>query len=235
MNLTKREYIALEVFKYKDVSVKQAWLVADDFLEISREMQSNAHIEEVAIEDVEEPVIKMDYESLFWNVIPQGMRELEVGQRWFNWFRGEELIIDPSYLEGGDNPINSIAPSIDKMKNEQFLCNGWQWELMLEGESAVECKSRLLNERERLLELDEFQETAVGGYTYKDKNALDLTVRSSNALLSEGIRTYVDLLTKPYIDLLKIKNINRKLLAEIMEKLREKGLYLGMLKIDSQG
>lgn len=233
MNLTKREYIALEVFKHKDVSVKQAWLVAGDFLEISREMQSNANIEETAIEDVEEPIIKVDYESLFWNVIPQGMHELEVGQRWFNWFRGEELIIEPSCLEAGDYPINTIAPSVDKTRNEQFLCNGWQWELMLEGENAVECRGRLFNERERLSKLDEFQETAVGGFIYKDKNTLDITVRSSNFLLSEGVRTYEDLLKTTYIDLLKTKSSNRKSLAEIMEKLSEKGLYLGMLKTNN--
>lgn len=232
MNLTKREYIALEVFKHKDVSVKQAWLLAGDFLEISGGVQSNTHTEEVTTKVVEENTVKTDYNALFLNTIPQETRELEVGQRWFNWFRGVEFIIDSSYLEEDCSFIDSIASSADRIKNKQFLRNGWQWELMLEGESRGDCKRRVLKERKRAKQLPEFKDIAIG-WNAEGLSLLGIAVRSTNILRAENIFTYVDLLEKSDSDLLKIKSLGKNLLAEIMEKLSEKGLYLGMLKTNN--
>lgn len=57
---------------------------------------------------------------------------------------------------------------------------------------------------------------------------LELTVRSINALKAEGIHYIGDLVQRSEQDLLKTPNLGKKSLQEIQERLKEKGLHLGM-------
>ena len=55
---------------------------------------------------------------------------------------------------------------------------------------------------------------------------LDLSIRSYNCLGRAGIRYLSELLSKSVEDLIKIRNIGRKSLKEIIDKLKEKGYHL---------
>ena len=55
---------------------------------------------------------------------------------------------------------------------------------------------------------------------------LNLTIRSENCLLRGGITTIGDLLSKTREDLLKIRNLGKISLVEVLEKLEERGLEL---------
>ena len=55
---------------------------------------------------------------------------------------------------------------------------------------------------------------------------LDLSVRSFNCLKRAGINTVEDLIGKSEEDMMKVRNLGRKSLLEVMEKLEEHGLSL---------
>ena len=55
---------------------------------------------------------------------------------------------------------------------------------------------------------------------------MDLSVRSYNCLKRAGIVTVKDLTQKTEEDMLKVRNLGRKSLDEVIEKLREYGLTL---------
>ena len=55
---------------------------------------------------------------------------------------------------------------------------------------------------------------------------LDFTVRSYNCLKKAGVNTISDLTSMSYIELLKIKNLGRKSLNEIIDKMKELGYDL---------
>lgn len=55
---------------------------------------------------------------------------------------------------------------------------------------------------------------------------LDFTVRSYNCLKKTGVNTISDLTSMSYIELLKIKNLGRKSLNEIIDKMKELGYDL---------
>ena len=57
---------------------------------------------------------------------------------------------------------------------------------------------------------------------------LDLSVRSANCLASQKITTLKELVTKTEADLLNFRNFGQTSLTEILEKLNELGLELGM-------
>ncbi len=56
---------------------------------------------------------------------------------------------------------------------------------------------------------------------------LDFTVRSYNCLKKAGVNSISDLTSMSYSELLKIKNLGRKSLNEIIDKMRELGYDLG--------
>ncbi len=60
---------------------------------------------------------------------------------------------------------------------------------------------------------------------------MDLSVRSANCLLSAGLKTIGDLVTKQEEEILSYKNFGKRSLTEIKEKLAELGLSLGMKEI----
>lgn len=52
----------------------------------------------------------------------------------------------------------------------------------------------------------------------------DLTMRTYNCLKRAGIRTIGDLLNFTYYDLIKIRNLGRKSMKEILDKIHDLGL-----------
>ena len=56
---------------------------------------------------------------------------------------------------------------------------------------------------------------------------LDFTVRSYNCLKKAGVNTISDLISMTYNELLKIKNLGKKSLNEIIDKMKELGYDLG--------
>ena len=55
---------------------------------------------------------------------------------------------------------------------------------------------------------------------------LDLSVRSFNCLKRAGINTVEDLIGKSEEDMMKVRNLGRKSLEEVINKLNGLGLYL---------
>jgi DNA-directed RNA polymerase subunit alpha len=55
---------------------------------------------------------------------------------------------------------------------------------------------------------------------------LDLSVRSYNCLMRAGIKDVKDLIAKSEEDMMKVRNLGRKSLKEVKEKLEELGLSL---------
>src|SRR5205807_311992 len=57
---------------------------------------------------------------------------------------------------------------------------------------------------------------------------LELSVRATNCLESEGITTVRDLVIRSDEELLEVRNFGETTLKEVKAKLQERGLYLGM-------
>ena len=55
---------------------------------------------------------------------------------------------------------------------------------------------------------------------------LDLSVRSLNCLMRAGIKDVKDLIAKSEEEMMKVRNLGRKSLKEVKEKLEELGLSL---------
>ena len=55
---------------------------------------------------------------------------------------------------------------------------------------------------------------------------LDMSVRSYNCLKRAGINTVQELIQRSEEDMMKVRNLGRKSLEEVMEKLEELGLSL---------
>ena len=63
---------------------------------------------------------------------------------------------------------------------------------------------------------------------------LDLSVRSYNCLKRAGINTVQELITKTEEDMMKVRNLGRKSLEEVQEKLEELGLGSSHGRIESR-
>ena len=57
-------------------------------------------------------------------------------------------------------------------------------------------------------------------------DALDLSVRSYNCLKRAGINTVAELINRTPEDMMKVRNLGRKSLEEVLAKLKELGLEL---------
>ena len=55
---------------------------------------------------------------------------------------------------------------------------------------------------------------------------MDLSVRSFNCLKRAGINTVEDLISKSEEEMMKVRNLGRKSLEEVLAKLKELGLQL---------
>lgn len=250
--LTKHEYVALEIFKHKNLSVGEAWDKAAELLEKSKAPQiekskapqTKPASARPASNTARRPasntasMLDVDLSTLYLNCIPQGKRRLSVGQVWYNWHRdySETIVELGTSSKSGTQEINSrrlasIAPIYNNDLGNSFLTDGWEWELLKDNESHEECKKRVITERERLARLDVFQTTP---FDEIGKSAdFDFTVRTTNILKSLGIYTYAELLKHSSADLLKKLLFGKKCLDEVTALLRSHNLYLGMLKTDT--
>lgn len=232
MQLTKHEYIALEIFKHKDLTVDEAWVKAAEFLAKSDEPRIKQPV--VAATSKSPSLIETDLNTLYLTCIPPRERKLVVGQVWHNCHNSFSIEITQKVIdEKHDKPgVYNLAAAIEHSDqlavNQIFLEGGWEWELMEYGESAMDCENRVTKERERLRRLEVFQATP---FETQDKLAdTDLTIRTTNILKSLGIYSYADLLQRSSKDLMKEPNFGKKCLAELIEVLSKHNLYLGMLK-----
>jgi glutamine phosphoribosylpyrophosphate amidotransferase len=66
------------------------------------------------------------------------------------------------------------------------------------------------------------------GLAHRRLSILDLSVRSANCLMSAGLKTIGDLVTKQEDEIISYKNFGKRSLQEIKDKLAELGLSLGM-------
>lgn len=104
-------------------------------------------------------------------------------------------------------------------------------------EEAVSLGAKILNEHlvlfvgltdeakdaEIMVEKEEDKKEKVLEMTIEE---LDLSVRSYNCLKRAGINTVQELTTKTEEDMMKVRNLGRKSLEEVQEKLEELGLGL---------
>ena len=74
-----------------------------------------------------------------------------------------------------------------------------------------------------LLKQDDEKQTKVLEMAIDD---LDLSVRSYNCLKRAGINTVQDLIQKSEDDMLKVRNLGKKSLDEVMKKIHELGFEL---------
>ena len=156
----------------------------------------------------------------------------------------------------GNERIRQIeAKALRKMRREQclklFQRGAWQWMMDLVDQEAdykarrmvgqmvsnelqfrLERAERILDEREaeklRIAMEDEEMRQA-GGKAHLDSikiEELDLTVRSYNCLKRGGVDTVGDITEKTYGELMKVRNLGRKSLNEIVQKIAEMGLKL---------
>ena len=66
----------------------------------------------------------------------------------------------------------------------------------------------------------------VGERGYMNIDELELSVRSYNCLKRAGINTVEELTNKTAEDMMKVRNLGRKSLEEVLAKLKELGLSL---------
>jgi DNA-directed RNA polymerase alpha subunit len=101
------------------------------------------------------------------------------------------------------------------------------------GQPTVYAGFALLNRKiDQILDKIMFREN-VKEVLLKSIDELDLGVRPVNALLNAGITTIGELVQKSEIDILHIKNMGRRSLAEIQKTLSSHGLGLNM-KLDKE-
>lgn len=81
----------------------------------------------------------------------------------------------------------------------------------------------MLRSVEIMVEQQEDETTKVLSMSIED---LELSVRSSNCLRRAGINTVEELCNKTPDDMMKVRNLGKKSLDEVLLKLKEMGLHL---------
>lgn len=117
----------------------------------------------------------------------------------------EELVVD-IYTNGGITPENAIA-SAAKILIDHFNC-------------IVDLSEKVRNE-DHMFEASEERTSANLDRSIDD---LDLSVRSYNCLKRAGIQTVGELIEKTEEDMMKIRNLGKKSLKEIKERLEDNNL-----------
>ena len=85
-----------------------------------------------------------------------------------------------------------------------------------------------MNERQNQSIWKEKSERGTGGVEFRsaDIAVLELSVRSYNCLKRAGINTVEELISKSPEDMMKVRNLGKKSLDEVLEKLKELNLQL---------
>ena len=139
-------------------------------------------------------------------------------------------------------PVNNVNYDVNKLRGE----NGSEMEeltIEVSTNGSVDAKEALaiaskmmINHLNVVVELSEkaknteymieHEETCTNSVLETSIADLDLSVRSFNCLMRAGIKDVRDLTTKTEEDMMKVRNLGRKSLKEVKEKLEELGLSL---------
>jgi DNA-directed RNA polymerase subunit alpha len=119
----------------------------------------------------------------------------------------EELSLD-IWTDGSINPKDAISQAASILISELSLFEG------------------LTNDHKERVVDREVVETGTQGNLDMTIEELDLSVRSYNCLKRAAINTVQELVTKSEEDMMKVRNLGRKSLEEVQEKLSELGLSL---------
>ena len=92
-----------------------------------------------------------------------------------------------------------------------------------EWKEIIETVARELGRTELMVEKDDKGKEKILEMTIED---LDLSVRSFNCLKRAGINTVEDLINKSEEDMMKVRNLGRKSLEEVIAKLNSFGFTL---------
>jgi DNA-directed RNA polymerase subunit alpha len=139
-------------------------------------------------------------------------------------------------------PVNNVNYDVTKLRGE----NGTEMEELtievstngsIEAKEALAIASKMMiNHLNVMVELSEKakatdymierEETTNNSILETSIADLDLSVRSYNCLMRAGIKDVKDLIAKSEEDMMKVRNLGRKSLKEVKEKLEELGLSL---------
>jgi DNA-directed RNA polymerase subunit alpha len=139
-------------------------------------------------------------------------------------------------------PVNNVSYDVNKLRGE----NGSEMEELtievstngsIDAKEALAVASKMMiNHLNVVVELSEkaknteymieHEETSTNSVLETSIADLDLSVRSFNCLMRAGIKDVRDLTNKTEEDMMKVRNLGRKSLKEVKEKLEELGLSL---------
>ena len=139
-------------------------------------------------------------------------------------------------------PVNNVNYDVNKLRGE----NGSEMEELtievstngsIDAKEALAIASKMMiNHLNVVVELSEkaknndymieHEETSTNSVLETSIADLDLSVRSFNCLMRAGIKDVRDLTAKTEEDMMKVRNLGRKSLKEVKEKLEELGLSL---------
>ena len=161
----------------------------------------------------------------------------EENKRLYNINKPGEIAVDSNY-----SPIEKVAYSREdarvgqKETYDKLILDVWT-DGSIKPEEAIALASRILIEHfEILTDLSEIA-NITGLMIEKTEDPkvkaletpiedLDFSVRAYNCLKRDGIHTIQDLVNKSESDMMKIRNLGKKSLKEVLEKVRELGLVL---------
>ena len=139
-------------------------------------------------------------------------------------------------------PVNNVSYNVNKLRGE----NGNEMEELqievatngsIDAKEALAIASKMMiNHLNVVVELSEKAKNTEYMIEHEEDNNnsiletsiadLDLSVRSYNCLMRAGIKDVKDLIEKSEEDMMKVRNLGRKSLKEVKEKLEELGLSL---------
>ena len=136
------------------------------------------------------------------------------------------------------SPVKKVNVRIEEQGEEEKLILDVETDKTLAPKEAVSLAARVLQTHLKLfIDMDgSAKESAGAGGTEEQKSdelnksidELELSVRSYNCLKRAGINTVEDLCAKSMDDLMKVRNMGRKSLDEILNKLEGMGLHLSV-------
>ncbi len=161
----------------------------------------------------------------------------EENERLYDLNKPGEIAVDSNY-----SPIEKVAYSREdarvgqKETYDKLILDVWT-DGSIKPEEAIALAARILIEHfEILTDLSEIANVS-GMMIEKTEDPkakaletpiedLDFSVRAYNCLKRDGIHTIQDLVNKSESDMMKIRNLGKKSLKEVLEKVRELGLVL---------
>ena len=148
-----------------------------------------------------------------------------------------DLAIGVSAVDAIYSPVKKVNVFIEEQGEEEKLVLDVSTDKTLAPEEAVSLAARVLQTHLKLfIDMEgSVRDMGSNGADAQDLSTaelnksideLELSVRSYNCLKRAGINTVEDLCTKTMDDLMKVRNMGRKSLDEILNKLDSMGLHL---------